>query len=127
MGVVRTITVPDRYYLFVERVGLEMIYTPGPAGLSIDPFAQANWAFLLNTRPIPPYASFDVQIGRIVDPTPLAQPIVCPPKSVFVVQFTLKPFAPFGTYTGRARVMGRLWPVRTYGMPETVEQFEDAI
>ena len=118
MPVVRTIDVPDRHFAILERFGHEMT---GPAGF--DPFANSLWTIRVNGRPWGDYASFDVQLGRVDNPTRLPQPIICPPGSRFTVEYNLKAGAPAGNYTGDVRVTGWYFPVQMYGAPLTGEQF----
>lgn len=113
MPIVRTIDVPDRYYAILHRFGHEMT---GPAG--VDPFANVTWAFRLNDRPVAPYSAFSRQLGRVVDPTRIPQPIFCPPLSQFTVRFDVNIGAPAGNYTGIARITGWFLPLQAYITPQ---------
>jgi hypothetical protein len=103
--IVFTLVVPDRVVVVIGRFGNELE--------DFTAWGNVLWSMQVNHRPERCYGDFDVQLGRFVDPTQLATPIIMRNKE----EFALVCRSLDGVdHTAYARLMGWAW------MPVAVTQ-----
>ena len=93
-----TLVVPDRVVMVIDRFGNELE--------DFTAWGNVRWSIQVNRRPVKCYGEFDVQLGRFVDPTKLATPIVMKHKDEFALVCRSLDGLDHYAY---ARIMGWAW------------------
>lgn len=101
-----TFVVPDRVVVVIDRFGNELE--------DCTAWGNVLWSIQVNRRPVKCYGDFDVQLGRFVDPTKLASPIIMKHKDEFALVCRSLDGIDHKAF---ARVMGWAW------MPVGVTQY----